>query len=73
MIDIAWSEFIFVAILALILLGPEEIPSVLRFVGKCIGKARTLINALCQQIDAIADEESKPVKTPSSLPDNILE
>lgn len=40
MIDIAWSEFLLVGILALILLGPKELPVVLRALGRWVGYIR---------------------------------
>jgi sec-independent protein translocase protein TatB len=60
-IDIAWSEFVFIAVLALILLGPRELPIVLKFLGKWLGKARTLRNTLSQQFPDIMEEEKSPV------------
>lgn len=40
MLDIAWTEFLLIGILALILIGPKELPVVLRTLGKWIAKAR---------------------------------
>ncbi len=40
MLDIAWTEFLLIGILALILIGPKELPMVLRTLGKWIAKAR---------------------------------
>ena len=51
MIDIAWSEFLFIALLALILIGPKELPSVLRNVGRWVGKARAFSKDLSEQLD----------------------
>jgi len=51
MIDIAWSEFLFIALLALILIGPKELPSVLRYIGRWVGKARAFAKDLSEQLD----------------------
>jgi len=51
MIDIAWSEFLFIALLALILIGPKELPSVLRTIGRWIGKARSIAKEFSTQLD----------------------
>jgi sec-independent protein translocase protein TatB len=51
MIDIAWSEFLFIALLALILIGPKELPTVLRNIGRCVGKARAFAKNLSDQLD----------------------
>jgi len=51
MIDIAWSEFLFIALLALILIGPKELPSVLRNIGLWVGKARAFAKDFSAQLD----------------------
>lgn len=51
MIDIAWSEFIFIALLALILIGPKELPAVLRTIGRWVGKARAFSKSFTDQLD----------------------
>ena len=42
MFDIGWSEFVVIAVVALIAIGPKELPGVLRMVGQWIGKARKM-------------------------------
>jgi Tat protein translocase TatB subunit len=42
MFDIAFTEILFIGVLALILLGPKELPVVLRTLGQWVGKARAL-------------------------------
>ncbi|MGA7811260.1 Sec-independent protein translocase protein TatB [Bradyrhizobium sp.] len=42
MFDIGWSEFALIAIVALIAIGPKELPGVLRMVGQWMGKARRM-------------------------------
>jgi sec-independent protein translocase protein TatB len=42
MFDIGWSEFILIAVVALIAIGPKELPGVLRMVGQWIRKARKM-------------------------------
>lgn len=51
MIDIAWSEFLFIALLALILIGPKELPTVLRNIGRWAGKARAFAKEFSSQLD----------------------
>jgi sec-independent protein translocase protein TatB len=38
--DIASSELILVALVALLVIGPKDLPRVLRYVGNWVGKAR---------------------------------
>ena len=42
MFDIGWSELVVIAVVALIAIGPKELPGVLRMVGQWIGKARRM-------------------------------
>src|ERR1700686_1699360 len=42
MFDIGWSEFALIAVVALIAIGPKELPGVLRTVGQWMGKARKM-------------------------------
>lgn len=40
MFDVAPSEFLLVAVIALVVIGPKDLPRVMRAVGKWVGKAR---------------------------------
>lgn len=51
MIDFAWSEFLFIALLALILIGPKELPTALRYIGRIVGKARAFTKGFSSQLD----------------------
>src|ERR1700745_3855488 len=42
MFDIGWSEFVLIAVVALIAICPKELPGVLRMVGQWMGKARKM-------------------------------
>jgi sec-independent protein translocase protein TatB len=42
MFDIGWSELVLIAVVALIAIGPKELPGVLRMVGQWMGKARKM-------------------------------
>ena len=42
MFDIGWSEFVLIAVVALIAIGPKELPGVLRTMGQWMGKARKM-------------------------------
>jgi sec-independent protein translocase protein TatB len=42
MFDIGWSEFLVIAVVALLVIGPKELPGVLRMVGQWMGKARKM-------------------------------
>ena len=42
MFDIGWSELVVIAVVALIAIGPKELPGVLRSVGFWMGKVRKM-------------------------------
>jgi sec-independent protein translocase protein TatB len=42
MFDIASGELLLVALVALLVIGPKDLPKVLRFVGNWVGKARNV-------------------------------
>src|ERR1700761_8565685 len=42
MFDIGWSELVVIAVVALIAIGPKELPGTLRMVGQWMGKARRM-------------------------------
>src|SRR5262252_2017888 len=42
MFDIGWSELVLIGVVALIAIGPKELPGVLRMIGQWMGKARKM-------------------------------
>lgn len=42
MLDIGWQELFFIAVLALIVVGPKDLPAAMRTLARIIGKARGL-------------------------------
>jgi sec-independent protein translocase protein TatB len=42
MFDIAWGEFVVIAVVALIVIGPKELPAVLRAIGQWTTKIRRM-------------------------------
>jgi sec-independent protein translocase protein TatB len=42
MFDIGWSELMVIAAVALIAIGPKELPGTLRMIGQWMGKARRM-------------------------------
>ena len=42
MFDIGWSELVLIGVVALIAIGPKELPGVLRMVGQWMSKARKM-------------------------------
>lgn len=44
MFDVAPTEFMLVAVIALLVIGPKDLPKVMRVVGNWVGKARRVAN-----------------------------
>lgn len=42
MFNVDLPEFLFVAVLALLVIGPKDLPKVMRVVGKWVGRARAM-------------------------------
>jgi len=42
MFDIGWGKIVIIAVIALIVIGPKELPAVLRTVGQWMGKVRRM-------------------------------
>src|SRR5215467_14072788 len=59
MFDIGWSEFVLIAVVALIAIGPKELPGVLRTVGQWAGKARKMAAEFQSQVREAASGFSK--------------
>src|SRR5690606_23062071 len=51
MFDIGFSELVLVAVIALLVLGPERLPAAARSAGRWIGTARRLMNQVNQEIE----------------------
>jgi sec-independent protein translocase protein TatB len=56
MFDIAPSEFMLVAVLALLVIGPKDLPKVMRVVGKWVGKARAVAGQFRSGFDNMVRE-----------------
>jgi sec-independent protein translocase protein TatB len=63
MFDIGWSEFVLIAVVALIAIGPKELPGVLRTVGQWAGKARKMAAEFQSQFqEAMREAEMADLK-----------
>ena len=63
MFDIGWSELVVIGVVALIAIGPKELPGVLRMVGQWMGKARRMAAEFQGQFnEAMREAEMADVK-----------
>ncbi|MFD1333455.1 Sec-independent protein translocase protein TatB, partial [Methylopila musalis] len=58
MFDIAWSEFLIVAVVALVVVGPKDLPALLRNVGRMVATVRRMAGEFQTQFnDAMREAE----------------
>ncbi|SIT76380.1 Sec-independent protein translocase protein TatB [Pontibaca methylaminivorans] len=68
MFDLGWSELLLIGIVALIVVGPKDLPVLFRNVGRFIGKAKGMAREFTNAMNEAADESglrdvSKSLKT----------
>lgn len=56
MLDVAPTELLLVAVVALLVIGPKDLPRAMRFVGKWVGKARGVARQFRSGIDTMIRE-----------------
>lgn len=72
MLDLGWTELLVIGAIALVVVGPKDLPRVLRYLGYWMGKARSMAREFQRAIDQYAkeadlDDVKKAVQTPSRL------
>ncbi len=56
MFDIGWSELLLVLVVALVVVGPKDLPRLMRTVGRWVGKARAMADQFRSSFDEMARE-----------------
>ncbi len=56
MFDLGWSEMLLIGIVALIVVGPKELPGLFRNIGLWVGKARGIAREFSRAMENAADE-----------------
>src|SRR6478672_6942324 len=63
MFDIGWSELLVIAVVAIIVVGPRELPRLMRTFGHYVGKLRRMAADFQRQFeDAVRDTEIDEVR-----------
>ncbi len=63
MFDIGWSEFVVIGVVALIVIGPKELPAVLRAIGQWTTKIRRMAGEFQSQFqEAMREAEMADLK-----------
>ena len=61
MFDIGWSEILVIAVVAIVVVGPKELPRMLRTFGKTMGQVRRMANDFKRQFDEALREAEREV------------
>ena len=81
MFDIGWDELLVIAVVALVVIGPKDLPHAFRLVGQWAAKARTLAREFQGHIDdlmresEVADmkrEFNEMTRPPDGLDDDLM-
>src|ERR1700748_1119263 len=54
MLDLSWSHIVILLIVALVVVGPKDLPRLMRIVGQWTGKARAMANEFRKSFDDMA-------------------
>jgi sec-independent protein translocase protein TatB len=54
MFDLSWSHILIVLIVALVVVGPKDLPRLMRIVGRWVGKARAMADQFRKSFDEMA-------------------
>ena len=71
MFDLGWLELIVIGVTALIVVGPKELPTLFRTVGRFFGKAKAMAREFSQSMEDAANESGlkDATKTLNSISD----
>ncbi len=56
MLDVGWQELLVIAVVAIIVVGPRELPQLMRTVGQWLGRARRMAREFQYNIEEIGRE-----------------
>jgi len=63
MFDIGWTEMLVISVIALLVVGPKDLPTMLRTVGQYVGKAKRMAREFQSQFDdAVRDSDLDEVR-----------
>ncbi len=73
MFEIGWSELVLIGVVALIVIGPKELPEMFRTLGRFTAKMRGLAREFSRAMDAAANESglkdaAKDIREAANLP-----
>lgn len=71
MFDIGFWELLLIAVVALVVVGPERLPKLVRVTGLWVGRANASLQSIRNEIsrELRAEELKQALKVPEDLPD----
>lgn len=76
MFGIGWTEFVVIALVLLIFVGPKQLPSLLQKVGRVIGElksaSRDLRNQVAEEVRDLQDDIGD-IKSPKNIVKNVVD
>ena len=75
MLDVAWPELIVIGAVALVAIGPKDLPKVMYTLGRWAGKARSFVNEMRHAVEQVAyeaDIADKMKKSEGAAPENEM-
>ncbi len=56
MFDIGWTEMLVLGVVTLLVVGPRELPALLRSAGRFVGRMRAMVQELRAQMNDMSDD-----------------
>ncbi len=56
MLDLGWTELLIIGVVALIVIGPKDLPMLFRNLGRFVGKARAMARDFTRAMNEAADD-----------------
>jgi len=57
MLDLSWGEIGIIAVVAIVVIGPKDLPVVLRTCGKLLAKAKSMLHEVKKTFDEALEED----------------
>jgi sec-independent protein translocase protein TatB len=74
MLDVAWPELLVIGAVALVAIGPKDLPKVMRAVGEWTGKARRMTRDIRSAFDQLSYESeiAEKLKNQPQVPSEVV-
>ncbi len=73
MFGIGWTEFIFIALILLLFVGPKHLPKMMRTFGRVVGELKMASRDLRRQIEVEAHDLKSPAQEIRDMGNELME